>query len=298
MFLQPQSQNPITNMYNGLKNSFNKFSQPAETGVSSNIFLQSNTIIAKFAFLILVLIIFVYLFSLGISFIKYMLSPPSNPYVVYGLIDGSVPITVPQDPALGNSVYIKRSNNRENGIEFTWTVWLLINDINNQSVSTVANYEHIFNKGNNTYNADNIATVHNCPGMYLSTNDNTIRLIMDTINPNDANTVIDISNVPIRKWFHIAMRMKNTILDVYVNGVISTRLLLSNLPSQNYENMYLCQNGGFSGNLSNLRYYEYALNVFEINNIVNYGPNLTSANNTNGPPRYDYLSSKWYTYNQ
>lgn len=44
---------------------------------------------------------------------------------------------------------------------------------------------------------------------------------------------------------------------------------------------------------SNLRYYDHALSVAEINTIVYFGPNLKSANNANNSST-DFLSQSWY----
>lgn len=108
---------------------------------------------------------------------------------------------------------------------------------------------------------------------------------------------MDISGIPVGKWFHVALRMENKIMDVYVNGMISGRFIFENVPKQNYYGVYACQNNGFSGMLSNLRYFDYALNVSEINNIILSGPNLTSSKlaNKNNSTNYSfYLSNLWY----
>jgi hypothetical protein len=75
------------------------------------------------------------------------------------------------------------------------------------------------------------------------------------------------------------MRVENT-MDVYVNGTITSRTKFTAVPKQNYNDVQICQNGGFEGNLSNLRYFSHALSAFEINNIVKGGPSLMAANNT------------------
>ena len=117
---------------------------------------------------------------------------------------------------------------------------------------------------------------------------------MDTADKNDTNTVINVDNIPLKKWVHVAIRAMNTKIDVYVNGIIASRLELVNTPKQNYGNIYIGQNGGFIGKLSALRYYDRALNVFEINKIVSSGPNLTTINDTNIPNSFSYLSNYWY----
>ena len=121
---------------------------------------------------------------------------------------------------------------------------------------------------------------------------------MDTVSINStgqpASIETDVSNLPIGKWFHVAIRMQNKTLDCYVNGVISTRKSFGdNIPKQNYDSIIYAGNNGFAGSTSNLRYYDYALSVFEINSVVYYGPNLSAANGTSST-YFDYLGQSWY----
>ena len=53
-------------------------------------------------------------------------------------------------------------------------------------------------------------------------------------------------------------------LDIYINGTVSGRYNLSDVPFQNFYDVHVCQNNGFTGKLSNLRYYDSALNIFQI----------------------------------
>jgi len=285
--------NTINAAKTNLINSIGQFSQQTQAGIgASTQFLQSNTIVAKIAFLILVLIAFLFLLNLGIMLISYFTSPAANPYLIRGMIDGTYSMVVPQDPKNKSALPIDRSNNQSKGLEFTWSFWIYINELSNDTQK----YQHIFNKGDNTYNATtNISSVNNGPGVYLGPGNNNLRIVMDTVDGNDANNVINIDNIPIRKWVHVAIRMQNLIMDVYVNGVVSSRLILQNVPKQNYNDVYICQNGGFSGKLSNLRYITYAMNVFEINNVVLSGPNLKVTDNSSKLGEYTYLSTSWYT---
>jgi Concanavalin A-like lectin/glucanases superfamily len=283
----------IENIQSNVSDSLNQFSQKAEAGASaSSQFLQSNTIVAKFAFLILVLVGFLLLMNLGISLIAYFTSPSKNPYIIRGMVDGNNPQVIPQDPTNANSIPILRSNNETTGAEFTWSTWIYLNDLGNDAKK----YQHIFNKGDGNFNSiDNLTNINNAPGMYLYPATNSLHIVIDTVDPADTNTVVDISNVPIRKWVNVIMRLKNNTFDVYVNGAISNRLILQNVVKQNYNDVYVCQNGGFNGKLSNLRYYGYALNVFEINSIVYGGPNLTVSDKILKQSNYNYLSNLWYS---
>jgi len=260
---------------NALSGTFNEFSSQASAAAGATTdFLTANTIIAKFAFILLVLVVFLILFNLGVSIVGYFSEPSPDPYIINGMIDGNVSKVVPQDPKQTNAIPIYRSNDQSKGMEFTWSSWLYLSDLGKEA----GKYQHVFSKGDGNIDSNtNLSTVNNGPGLYISPMDNKLHIIMNTVSPNDPNTTIDIDNIPIQKWFHVALRLQNTVLDVYVNGVVVNRLLLNNTPKQNYGNVYVCQNGGFSGKLSNLRYYSRALNVFEINNIVSYGPNMKVA---------------------
>lgn len=285
--------NSVATAQQSVTNTLGQFSSPSVVNGSTD-FLNSNSIIAKFVFLILVLIVFSVLVNLGIYLIMYFSQKSRNPYVIYGMVPGNAQINVKQDPRDSNSVTILRSNNQANGLEMTWSVWLLINELGGATPT----YSHIFSKGDNNFNTTSgIANVNNSPGVYIgnATTGNIIRIMMDTVNSPDTQP-IDISGVPLKKWFHLAIRMQNNIMDVYMNGVISARKVFNTVPKQNYDDVRVGYNKGFNGNLSNLVYYDRALSVFDINNIILKGPNMTqSASVTSNLGYYSYLSTSWYT---
>jgi hypothetical protein len=271
-------------------------------------YLNSNGVVAKFVFVILVVILFVILFRLGVYLIAWYNSEPRDPYVIRGMLDGNYSLTIPQNPKSSDAVSIFRSNNDAAGAAFTWSTWLFVNDFGFND----GKFYHVFNKGSAKLDStNNIAMVNNAPGVYLgktgspapgSSSANThglsLRVIMNSVQLNDGKTTVDIENIPIRKWFHIAIRLENTILDVYMNGAIAGRLLLTNVPKQNFNDILVAQNGGFSGKISDLRYYSRSLNIFEIENIVNAGPNLSNSELSNeaaGVGHYGYLGFDWYS---
>jgi hypothetical protein len=285
--------NTVDAVKNNISNSIQEFSkQPS----APSDFSYSNTMIAKFAFLIFAIIVFVFLINIGISLIAYFMGPQSNPYLIYGMMDGTNSTIIPQDPKNSTSVFVGRSNNQSTGAEFTWSVWLYLSDLGNSK----SKYSHIFSKGSNSFGSDNIASPNNAPGLYLTPENNSLYVIMDTVSGTDTNNTLTINNLPLNKWFNVILRLENMVLDAYINGVITSRLAFQNTPKQNYNDVLVSQVGGFTGKLSNLRYYSYALNVFEINTLVYAGPNMTiSSNQSKGMilPDYSYLSSLWYSAN-
>lgn len=281
-----------------LTDKFDEFSTETAVGVGATTgFLYSNTIIAKFAFIILVLIVFLFLMNLGISMISYFTRPSDTPYLINGMIDGTNSMIIPQDPKNTESKPIYRSNNESEGLEFTWSSWIYIDDLNKDNKQ----YQHIFSKGDGGFDKDtNLANVNNAPGMYISPMTNKLHIIMDSVKTPDMASgnnpnVINIDNVPLKKWVHVAIRAMNTKIDVYVNGIIASRLEMLDTPKQNYGDIYVGQNGGFFGKLSALRYYNRALNIFEINQIVSSGPKLTVVNDMGAQKGFKYLSNYWYS---
>lgn len=302
-------QNVVNDVKSNVNNTLNEFSSNNVMNASSE-FLNSNSVIAKFGFLLLVLIVFLALLKVGSVVIMYFMSSTKQPYIVKGLLRGSVPVTIKQDPADNKSPVIYRSNNQSGGIEFTWSVWLLINSLDS---STTAKYSHVFNKGNNMYyptndaniGRRNLATVNNSPGLYIgdgtdSPQTNSVTFIMD-VESGGNNTLnqrkLTIQNIPLNKWFHLAYRLKNYSLDCYVNGVLAQSVSFdTTVPKQNYDDIHINQNGGFNGSLSNLRYYDYALSAFDINALVGYGPNLMPSNlESKSNNIFDYLGLGWYS---
>ena len=232
------------------------------------------------------------------------------------MLDGNAGVIIPQDPNKKDSVYILRSNNKQTGAEFTWSIWLYLTD-----VPTDTNYHHIFNKGDTKFDKYNIA-INNSPGLYYGgnyngvqdelydntksssvisnpkENNNIITVFMDTIDSTQS-VVIPINNIPLQKWVNVIIRMENTILDVYVNGTITARHVLQSVPRQNYYDINVGQSQGFPGKLSDLRYFSYALNVFEIQTLLNRGPSSKASKfNVDAIANngfFGYLSTGWYT---
>jgi hypothetical protein len=273
--------------------AMNEFNS-ADIVSGSKSFLDSNSYVAKAAFLILTVIIFVYVLRVCISLIGWLFSPNSSPYLVDGLIDGtSGNLTIPQDPSQPNAITILRSTNDAAGIAFTWSAWIYIkqNDATNESTG----YHHVFNKGSATADDRGIMQPNNGPGLYFKSDYSGIRVVMSTFN-NPTPASVDVDNIPINKWFNVIIRAENTILDVFINGDLAQRLQLDSVPFQNYGNVNVAINHGFNGTLSSLRYYNAALGTRAISNIISAGPNMRVIGSSGGAPGVmDYLSMRWFS---
>jgi hypothetical protein len=113
---------------------------------------------------------------------------------------------------------------------------------------------------------------------------------------NDPVSIIQIPNLPVNTYFHLAIRCQNTYIDIYINGTLLKRQNLMNVPKQNYYNVNVCPAGGYSGTLSNLQYFDKALTVVEINTIVQTGPNQKDITTSNPCSSVlpNTISTSWY----
>jgi hypothetical protein len=271
--------------------TYNSFSTSGSGSFGTREFLESNSLVAKFAFLILVIFAFIILLRAGISLIAYFLKPSPSPHLFTGMVDATQMIVYPQDPSSNGAVTIYRSVNATDGIEFTWSTWIFINNLQ----TNAGIFKHIFSKGNSNVQQDGLIQPNNAPGLYIAPDTNDLVVLMNTFNV--INEEITIPDIPLNKWVNIIIRCQNTTLDVYINGTITRSIELTGVPKQNYGDVYVAMNGGFNGYISNLWYYNYALGTAAIQNLVTKGPNTnmigsTGMNDTNA----DYLSLRWFFY--
>jgi hypothetical protein len=286
---------PLNSMSNSISqvNPFSNtgYGNSAAFGASgSSSFTESNSLVSNFAFLLLVIFLFIILLRVGISSLVYFMKPNDSPHLIDGMVDAKNMMVFEQDPATGSAKTIYRSVNANDGIEFTWSVWVFLN-----TMTITETYKHVFSKGNYTIGTDGMMDPNNAPGLYIAPNTNTMVVVMNTYQV--INEEITIPNIPLNKWMNVLIRCQNNTLDVYINGTISRSINLIGVPKQNYGNVYVAANGGFDGYVSNLWYYNYALGTSAIQKLVEKGPNTNMiGNNGISDSMYNFLSLRWFFY--
>ena len=262
---------------------------------ASKEFLESNSMVAKISFLLLIIVLFVILLKISINIIFWYMNPDNSIVLLNGMSDASQMFTFTQDPNIDGSLTIQKSNNQTNGIEFTWSIWIFIKD-----TPPINTYQHIFHKGNYYFETNGLNQPNNAPGLYITpdlnnTKSKSLTLIMNTYDV--INQEIVVPDIPLNKWVNIIVRCQNTTLDVYVNGTIARSITLRGVPKQNYGNVFVAMNGGFDGYISNLWYYNYALGTAQILGLVNKGPNTKMIGEGGmNLKKSDYLSLRWFFY--
>jgi hypothetical protein len=255
-------------------------------------FLQSNSIVAKFAFLLLVLLVFVVLLRIGAWIIGLFFQHDSDPMLIDGMVDAKQMHVIPQNPNIKGSKSILRSINQRDGLEFTWVCWMWIDDLEYKS----GQYRHVFHKGNDAIRQQGdmagVSYPNNAPGLYIAPNTNELVVIMNTFD--DISEEVKISDIPIKKWICVMIRCTGRNLDVFINGVLTQRHVLSSVPKQNYGDVYVSMNGGFSGYTSSLQYFNHSLGMGKIQSLVSKGPSLKMKDSDLTKTKPHYLSSRWF----
>jgi len=287
------------------KQGFSQFSNTKYVSGTRD-FLNSNSLVAKFAFLILVVIVFILCLRFSFQFLNWMFSPSENPYLFKGLLDGQHdgPRTFSSNPNLSGSIPILRSKNENQGVEFTWSIWLQIRDLTYLAGKT----KHIFHKGSPMLVMKGGAVTDaltQAPGLWIDSKTNALQVRLDIYSAGEDETsddndsaktfeTIDVPNIPLNKWINVIVRVQGKIVDVFINGAISKRHVLQQVVRQNYGDTYVLENQGFDGEISNLIYFNHALNVSEILDIVNNGPNLTKIGDSGEASYPPYFALRWY----
>lgn len=267
------------------------FSDPKQISAPLN-FLETNSLVAKFGFLLIVIIAFVLLLRLGTHFLAWLFSYSTDPILVDKKIDGDQYMVIKQNPNSSHAIPILRSKNKEDGIEFTWSIWIWIKNpplLSNPS-SMPNQYKHIFNKGNDAIDKNGLVHPNNAPGLYIGKKFRQLVIVMNTFD--DIKEEIFIDDIPIEKWINVIIRCTQQELDIYINGTLTKSHILNSVPKQNYDDVYIALNGGFPGYISTFQYFARALGTNKIQSIVERGPNTKSDKKSESKPYY--LSLRWF----
>ena len=155
------------------KGGFRNFKQRGGN-IDTKAFMESNSLVARAAFVLLVLLVFIVAISIGTTILKWFFSPSKNPKIIDGMKPGTQAMTVSANPQKPGAKPILRSDNKRYGVEFTWSVWLYILDLQYKK----GEKKHIFHKGNDQLNSHGMPSATQCPGLYLHETKNALVIVV------------------------------------------------------------------------------------------------------------------------
>lgn len=230
---------------------------------------------------IIVIVITFFVEFIRYVIVRYQSYKTGSPLIVSNMKNAKKDLVITQDTSLRTSIPLKRSLNETEGIEFSYTLWMFIDDLTYKQ----GTLKNVFCKG--TYD---FQTGTMCPALFIDKNTNTLLLFVNTYS--EPYVVKEITNIPLNKWFHVSIVLKNQNVDIFINGLIKKRMTLPSLPKQNFSDLYINRDGGYSGYLSRMRYYNYAITYAQVEGEVSRGPSLQADESSMTDP--PYLSSAWF----
>jgi len=230
---------------------------------------------------VIIIIFFIYSTIMGYrNYRKY------SPYLIDGITDATV-----SQKFKANRIQLPSDG--QYGTEFSYSFWMFIKDTNFTATKSgscdVQNIPllHVFHKGSYDYITNGSTTnsstgvyypLLQMPGVWLYPNTNKLNIRFNTYD-NVVETS-DIGNIPLNMWVHIIVILIGRSVDVYVNGNLKKRTMLKGVPKINYGDFYTTNWGGYNGYLSRLRYFNYAIQPFQVDQLFNDGPSKQFASNT------------------
>jgi hypothetical protein len=246
---------------------------------------RSSTV-SLFSIVMIGIAIIIVIFFIYSTYTGYKNYTKSSPYLIDGITDATVPqqFSAYQVPPSSSSKY---------GTEFSYSFWLFIKDTNFNSTSTSKcsgdqPLLHVFHKGSYDYApsgstgstsgpGNTYYPLLQMPGVWLYPNTNKLNIRFNTYE----NVVesADVGNIPLNMWVNVIIILVGGSVDVYINGNLKKRTKLAGVPKINYGNLYTTNWGGFNGYLSRLRYFNYAIQPFLVDQLFQSGPSKEFATN-------------------
>ncbi len=281
---------------------------------SSSSFLTGSVII----FLIIGILILIYLYTTIRGYNNFI---NNSPMLINNTIDGTTPTRI-------EGYKLPRPSDGKYGTEYTYSFWIYLKDSNfvshttnidcdvnvdvgdeeasasvSATITDKLEFKHIFHKGSNdmyvgTANGKRNFPLLQSPGVWLYPNTNKMNIRFNTYK--NVYETCDIGNLPLNKWVHISIVLIGNSVDIYVNCNLKKRQKLSSVPKINDGDLYINNFGGFNGFMSRFRYYNYAIDPFELDLICKMGPSekapITDLGSGAGKGQ-SYLSPNyWFNY--
>lgn len=133
-----------------------------------------------------------------------------------------------QDPSSCFPI-LEPSKDERNGAEYSYSCFI---NVSSESFTGQKDaLRHVYHKG-----SPSIYPLM-APGVFFKTDTNTMRVYQNTTL--NWNNYVDVTNIPLNKWFHLVVMIKGNSLDVYINGNLANRKKFVDVPKLNFSNFYL-----------------------------------------------------------
>ncbi len=110
--------------------------------------------------------------------------------------------------------------------------------------------------------------------IYGDVNNTKLNQIMVSFkNMEDTSEHIIVRNIELQKWLCIQIIIRDITIDFYMNGELVKSKTLNYVPIlSNKGDLTIGKENGFNGTMTNLTYFNYALDEAELKKYYNRGP--------------------------
>ena len=180
-----------------------------------------------------------------------------------------------------------------NGGYFSYSFWLYVDSSNYSSTGyRYAEWKSVFYRGDTISSTTNLPSTTQYPGVWLTPKlNNLVIVFQSSAQPIER---IELNNIPINKWFNVAVVVEAKSVSIYMNGLLdNTVSLTQSVQIMNTANLYITSDNqgpskqqGYVGSLAELIFFNYALTPTDVYNsylyynkiITNYQSSLNSKN--------------------
>jgi hypothetical protein len=86
-----------------------------------------------------------------------------------------------------------------------------------------------------------------------------------------------VKMIPLQKWVHIVVSVYNQVVDIYIDGLLSSSCVLKKFPALNTTDVQVTPDGGFSGMISRVKFTNSAMTIQQAKTIYYEGPIVSST---------------------
>lgn len=150
--------------------------------------------------------------------------------------------------------------------DYTYSIWFYINDWNYRFGESKVIFGRVDQNNDPS------------PSVTLAPSNNDLNVTL-AVYPNETTQssgqtlyTCSIQDVPLQRWTNLIMSLNNRALDLYLDGKLVKTCVMPGVPKMNpSSNIMLCPDGGFSGYVSNFKYFPNALNPSQAYDIYKDG---------------------------
>ena len=84
---------------------------------------------------------------------------------------------------------------------------------------------------------------------------------------NETTVSVKIENIPLQKWNHLVVNVKNNITDIFINNEYVISLKDAIPYDDDYGNIEVGDNNGIQGGICNIMYFDTSLSKVKINEL-------------------------------